>query len=67
MLSKAQREAYERDGFIVVPDVFSSAEIAELRAVTDEFARRAARVTANVRIPMEVARDSGMKSPTIPI
>jgi len=27
ILSDAQRTAYERDGFIVVPDVFSAAEI----------------------------------------
>src|SRR5436309_14409827 len=47
MLSAAQRDAYERDGFIVVPDVFSSAEIDELRRVTDEFVRNAAAVTAN--------------------
>jgi phytanoyl-CoA hydroxylase len=47
MLSAAQRDAYERDGFIVVPDVFSPAEIDELRRVTDEFVRNAAAVTAN--------------------
>jgi phytanoyl-CoA hydroxylase len=47
MLTDMQRAAYDRDGFIVVPDVFSAAEIAELRAVTDEFVRNAARVSAN--------------------
>src|SRR6185437_15683991 len=47
MLSDAQRAAYDRDGFIVVPDVFSPAEIAELRRVTDEFVAGAARVAAN--------------------
>ena len=47
ILSKAQRAAYERDGFIVVPDVFSPAEIDELRRVTDEFVRNSARVSAN--------------------
>ena len=47
MLTEAQREAYDRDGFIVVPDVFSPAEIDELRLVTDEFVAGAARVTAN--------------------
>ena len=31
MLTDAQREAYDRDGVIVVPDVFSAADIAELR------------------------------------
>ena len=39
MLTEAQRQAYDRDGFIVVPDVFSPAEIDELRLVTDEFVR----------------------------
>jgi ectoine hydroxylase-related dioxygenase (phytanoyl-CoA dioxygenase family) len=47
MLSGAQRTAYDRDGFIVVPDVFSPAEIAELRRVTDEFVAAAARISAN--------------------
>ena len=50
MLTDAQRAAYDRDGFIVVPDVFSAAEIAELRAVTDEFERNSARVSANDEI-----------------
>ena len=39
ILSDAQRAAYDRDGFIVVPDVFSAAEIDELRRVTDQFVR----------------------------
>ena len=47
MLTQAQRAAYDRDGFIVVPDVFSPAEIAELRGATDGFVAGAARVTAN--------------------
>jgi len=47
MLTEAQREAYDRDGFIVVPDVFSPEEIDELRRVTDEFVRESARITAN--------------------
>ena len=50
MLSNAQRAAYECDGVIVVPDVFSAAEIDELRAVTDGFVARAARVAANDEI-----------------
>jgi ectoine hydroxylase-related dioxygenase (phytanoyl-CoA dioxygenase family) len=50
MLSDAQREAYDRDGFIVVPDVFAPAEIDELRRVTDEFVRNAASVAANDEI-----------------
>src|SRR5260370_16607373 len=47
MLSNAQRVAYDRDGFIVVPDVFSPVEIDELRQVTDAFVAAAARVSAN--------------------
>jgi phytanoyl-CoA hydroxylase len=50
MLNDAQRAAYEQDGFIVVPDVFSPAEIDELRRVTDEFVRNAASVAANDEI-----------------
>jgi phytanoyl-CoA hydroxylase len=50
MLSNAQRAAYERDGFIVVPDVFSAAEIDKLRRVTDEFVRNAASIAANDEI-----------------
>src|SRR5688572_4804227 len=47
ILSDAQRAAYDRDGFIVVPDVFSPAEIDELRRVTDGFVARSAAVAAN--------------------
>ena len=47
MLTDAQRAAYDRDGFIVVPDIFSAEEIVELRRVTDEFISASATVTAN--------------------
>jgi ectoine hydroxylase-related dioxygenase (phytanoyl-CoA dioxygenase family) len=47
MLTGAQRAAYDRDGFIVVPDVFSAEDIAELRQVTDEFVSASKAVTAN--------------------
>src|SRR6266480_3551836 len=50
MLNDAQRAAYDRDGFIIVPEVFSPAEIDELRQVTDEFVRNAAPVAANDEI-----------------
>jgi phytanoyl-CoA hydroxylase len=50
MLTDAQRAAYETDGFIVVPDVFSAAEVAELRAVTEEFVRASAKIAANDEI-----------------
>jgi phytanoyl-CoA hydroxylase len=41
MLSQDQIDAYRRDGFIVVPDVLSAEEVAELRRVTDEFVEKA--------------------------
>ena len=47
MLTGAQRAAYDRDGFIVVPEIFSAEEIAELRRVTDELVSASATVTAN--------------------
>lgn len=47
MLTDDQKAAYERDGVIVVPDVFTAAEIAELRSVTDEFVRNSAQIAAN--------------------
>ena len=47
MLTDGQRAAYDRDGFIVVPDVFPAEDIAELRRVTDEFVSVSATVTAN--------------------
>ena len=47
MLTDGQRAAYDRDGFIVVPDVFPAEDIAELRRVTDEFVSASATVTAN--------------------
>ena len=50
LLTDAQRAAYEQDGFTVIPDVFSQAEIAELRAVTDDFVRASANVAANDEI-----------------
>ena len=47
MLTDIQLAAYRNDGFIVVPNLFSAAEIAELRAVTDEFVVKSAAVAAN--------------------
>jgi ectoine hydroxylase-related dioxygenase (phytanoyl-CoA dioxygenase family) len=46
MLTEAQRAAYDRDGFMVIPGVFSPAEIDELCRVTDEFVRAAAQIGA---------------------
>src|SRR2546426_971963 len=50
MLSDEQRAAYQRDGVIVVPEVFSPAEIDELRRVTDEFVRNSVSVADNDEI-----------------
>ncbi len=47
MLSREQVEEYNRVGAIVVPDVLSAAEVAELQRVTDEFVERARQVTAH--------------------
>src|SRR3954470_17032734 len=47
MLTQAQKDEYERVGAIVVPDVLSPAEVAELRAVTDGFVARARAVSAH--------------------
>ena len=47
MLSETQLATYRNDGVIVIPAVFSSDEIAELRAVTDDFVRASTRVVAN--------------------
>ncbi|MBK1656795.1 phytanoyl-CoA dioxygenase family protein [Paracraurococcus ruber] len=47
MLTEAQKAEYDRIGAIVVPDVLSAAEVAELRAVTDGFVDRARQVTTH--------------------
>ena len=44
MLSQAQIDEYNRVGAIVVPDVLSADEVAELRRVTDGFVERARQV-----------------------
>ena len=47
MLTEAQKAEYDRVGAIVVPDVLSAAELAELRRVTDGFVERARQVAAH--------------------
>ena len=47
MLSPAHLAAYRRDGFIVLPEVFSPEDVKALRRVTDEFVRDARTITAN--------------------
>lgn len=44
MISDAQVEQYRRDGFLVVENVLSPAEVTELRAVTDELVEKARHV-----------------------
>jgi ectoine hydroxylase-related dioxygenase (phytanoyl-CoA dioxygenase family) len=47
MLSDAQLAAYRNDGFIVIPSVFSAAEIAELRETTQKFVANSATIAMN--------------------
>ncbi len=47
MLTRAQKDEYERVGAIVVPDVLSADEVAELRAVTDGFVEKARGLTTH--------------------
>src|SRR4028119_2212617 len=47
MLTEAQKSEYERVGAIVVPDVLSPEEVAELRGATDGFVERARGLTAH--------------------
>jgi phytanoyl-CoA hydroxylase len=47
MLTQAQKDGYDSVGAIVVPDVLSAAEVAELRAVTDGFGERARAITTH--------------------
>ena len=50
MLSPTTLAAYRRDGFIVLPDILSAAEVDALRRVTDEFVEGARAVSANNEI-----------------
>src|SRR5271169_171750 len=47
MLSPAALAAYQRDGFIVLPDILEPAQIEALRRVTDAFVDNARTITAN--------------------
>lgn len=47
MLTQAQIDEYNEIGGIVVPDVLSQAEVAELRRVTDEFVEKSRAITAH--------------------
>ncbi len=50
MLSAEQIEAYRRDGFLVVEDVFSVDEVRELGSVTDDFVQRSRTVTTHTDV-----------------
>jgi hypothetical protein len=47
MLSPTDLAAYRRDGFIVLPDILTRAEVEALRRVTDRFVANARSVAAN--------------------
>src|SRR5215211_7379740 len=47
MLTQAQKDEYERVGAIVVPDVLSAEEVAELRRATGGFVEKARGLTAH--------------------
>jgi len=50
MLSQAQIDEYDRIGAIVVPDILSAAEVAELQRVTENFVEKARSVTKHNEI-----------------
>src|SRR5215468_2342205 len=50
MPSDALRDAYQRDGFIVVPDLLGAADIAELREVIAELVAGAAAVDTHTAV-----------------
>ena len=45
MISAAEVETYRREGYLVLPDVLTLAEVAALQRVTDEFVERSRAVT----------------------
>src|SRR4029077_2208169 len=50
MTSDALRDAYQRDGFIVVPDLLGSAELTELRQIIAELVAGAAAVDTHTAV-----------------
>ncbi|MGE0419840.1 MAG: hypothetical protein AB7O80_23800, partial [Acetobacteraceae bacterium] len=50
MLTQAQIDTYNEVGALVVPDILTGAEVAELRAVTDGFVERARGLTGHTDI-----------------
>ena len=50
VLTDAQVADYERDGYVVIPDVISPDDIAELQAVTNEFVEKSRTVTEHTDV-----------------
>ncbi|MBI3827476.1 MAG: phytanoyl-CoA dioxygenase family protein [Candidatus Rokubacteria bacterium] len=50
MISDAQRDAYQRDGFIVVPDLLGPAQLARLRRIIAELVAGAAAVDTHTAV-----------------
>ena len=50
MINEQDVARYQREGFIVVPDVVSAQEIAELRRVTDEFVEQSRQATEHTEL-----------------
>ena len=50
MISDQDVARYRHDGFIVVPDVLSAADVADLRRVTDEFVERSRKATGHTDV-----------------
>ena len=50
MISAAEIETYRREGYLVLPDVLTVAEVEELRSVTDEFVERSRAITKHTEM-----------------
>src|SRR5213594_2963013 len=50
MISGAEREAYQRDGFIVVPDLLGPAELSALRQIIADLVAGAAAVDTHTAV-----------------
>ena len=50
MIDDSTVRTYRQDGYIVVPDVLSAAEVADLRRVTDAFVERSRQATSHTEV-----------------
>lgn len=64
MLSAAQIDAYDRNGYLAIENVLTLAELEELRRLTDEFVERSRKVTANDAI-FDLEPDHSAASPSL--